>query len=259
MRPHGPQTQRWPHGRNAWSRRARRQTQQGGPAKSSSSVSESIGLAGAGAATGGAGAASSPSEAAGAAGAGAATGGAGAGAGAGGAGVDPMAYSAAETGHWIPDEVADAIHGALGQPPLFKSPQASAPPTVLSAAADPSPSWLKDVDEEYHMHSPHPTTVQDAAAAREKTDGFNLRAAIAAGGVLSPAETEVRAALAEESATKADAFKFDDAARRARRTGKTDAQLASRRGEKQRQQVQAAAAAAAPPSSDKPHLHVEFI
>ncbi len=77
MRPHGPQTQRWPHGRNAWSRRARRQTQQGGPAKSSSSVSESIGLAGAGAATGGAGAASSPSEAAGAAGAGAATGGAG--------------------------------------------------------------------------------------------------------------------------------------------------------------------------------------
>ena len=80
MRPQGPQTQRWPHGRNAWSRRARRQTQQGGPAKSSSSVSESIGLAGAGAATGGAGAASSPSEAAGAAGAGAATGGAGAGA-----------------------------------------------------------------------------------------------------------------------------------------------------------------------------------
>ena len=56
MRPHGPQTQRWPHGRNAWSRRARRQTQQGGPANSSSSVSELIGLAGAGAATGGAGA-----------------------------------------------------------------------------------------------------------------------------------------------------------------------------------------------------------
>ena len=53
MRPHGPQTQRWPHGRNAWSRRARRQTQQGAPANSSSSVSELIGFAGAGAATGG--------------------------------------------------------------------------------------------------------------------------------------------------------------------------------------------------------------
>ena len=46
MRPHGPQTQRWPHGRNAWSRRARRQTQQGAPANSSASVSGLIGSCG---------------------------------------------------------------------------------------------------------------------------------------------------------------------------------------------------------------------
>ena len=88
MRPHGPQTQRWPHGRNAWSRRARRQTQQGGPANSSSSVSELIGLAGAGAATGGAGAGAATGAGAGGAtgaGAGGATG-AGAATGGGGGG-----------------------------------------------------------------------------------------------------------------------------------------------------------------------------
>ena len=96
MRPHGPQTQRWPHGRNAWSRRARRQTQQGAPANSSASVSELIGFAGAGAATGGV-CGSGRGAAAGGAGAGAATGAAGAGA-ATGAGAGGATGAGAATG-----------------------------------------------------------------------------------------------------------------------------------------------------------------
>lgn len=95
----GPQTHMCPHGRNAWSRRTRRQTQQSEGGASSSSVSELsgavAGAVGVGAATGDAGAgaaatagagAASPSEPAGAAGAGAATGGLGASAGSGGGG-----------------------------------------------------------------------------------------------------------------------------------------------------------------------------